>query len=71
MILDEKGKPIRKVEATAKAVVFTSKDGEVWEPLHGYNVPECIREPEVMGWMLDGQIIETTSHQYYRAELAQ
>jgi len=71
MILDKSGKPIRKVEATAKAVVFKSSDGESWEPVHGYSVPKCVTDPEAMGWMLEGQIIETNESTFYRAELMQ
>jgi hypothetical protein len=68
MIVDAKARKFRHKESTASAVVFVSGDGEWWEPVMPYNVPECIKSPDIMAAMLAGEVIETTQRKYYMAE---
>lgn len=56
MILDSQGKPIQR-QMTAQAVIFVSDDGEVWEPLKPYNVPDWLKDNDVMGYMLNGEVV--------------
>ena len=70
MIVDANGKKFRPAQRDAKAIVFVSSDGEWWEPVMPYNVPECIKAPDIMAAMLAGEIIETSRKQYYMAEKA-
>ena len=35
-----------------------------------YDVPECVKAPDVMAMMLNGEVIETTQRKYYMANRA-
>ena len=68
MILDASGRKIKAArQVETKAVVFVSTDGEIWEPVMAYDVPECVKAPDVMAMMLAGEVIETTQRKYYMA----
>ena len=67
--VDQTGRPLRTGIARAKAVVFTSADGESWDPVPGYNVPDWVRDHEVMADMLEGFIVSLQdSGPFYKAE---
>ncbi|MCA9340177.1 MAG: hypothetical protein KDA17_04660 [Candidatus Saccharibacteria bacterium] len=58
-ILDAKGSPIktRTTTTTASAVVFVSDDAQSWQPVKAFNVPDWVKEPDVMSDMLTGVIV--------------
>lgn len=70
MILDARGRKISiPTESTAKAVVFVSDDGESWSPEKSYNLPDWVKEPDAMGYMLSGEILSIDdTGPYYKAE---
>ena len=71
MILDATGRKIKAPrQKETQAVVFVSTDGETWEPVMAYDVPECVKAPDVMAMMLNGEVIETTQRKYYMANRA-
>lgn len=68
-LLDATGRPIKAANTSAQAVVLVSEDGESWEPLHGYNVPDWVRDPLVMADMLEGAVVALAdAGPYYCAE---
>lgn len=69
-ILNAQGKPIMAATtATASAVVFVSSDGESWDPVQAYNVPEWVKSPDVMNDMLSGfAVSEDECAPYYKAK---
>jgi hypothetical protein len=68
MLLDSSGKPIKKTLAT-RAIVFSSVDGEDWEPLEPDNVPDWVKSRDVMGDMIDGAVVAAAdAGPYYCAE---
>ena len=71
MIVDSTGRQM-KTKSRRQAVVFASSDGENWEVVMPDEVPLRIKtNPDVMAYMMDGEIIETMEGRYYRAETIQ
>ena len=69
-LVDPSGRRIKPTtcQNTAEAVVYMSDDeGQTWVPVKPYNVPDTIKTPDTMSYMLAGEIIETVGGNLYRA----
>lgn len=71
MIVDARGRPIGRTK-TAQAVIFLSVDLESWEPIKPHKVPTELRDRDVMGHLIAGEIVCLSEEgPYYRAEAVQ
>lgn len=72
MILNANGRKIDMPKTkTAKAVIFVSEDGDTWQPVKPYNVPDWLKDPAAMGHMMAGELLEDLNAQkIYKAEIA-
>ena len=66
-LLGKDGNPIQKTK-TASAVFFMSLDGETWEPMRPKDVPEGLKDKDVLGYMMAGEIMESQDNVFYRVE---
>jgi hypothetical protein len=71
VILDSKGRKIKKRIAHARAVVFVSVDEDTWHPLHEREVPDVLKEPDNMAHMIKGGVISLGNGErpYYAARV--
>lgn len=68
-ILDAQGRPLKTRTATAEAVVFVSDDAENWTPVMAYNLPDWVKNDDVMSDMLAGIIVSLEeTGPFYKAE---
>lgn len=68
MLLDANGRKIPARQMTANAVIFVSTDGDNWSPVKPYNVPKALKDPEAMGYLMAGEIIELADGDLYKAQ---
>ncbi|NIB43808.1 hypothetical protein HBA55_29670 [Pseudomaricurvus alkylphenolicus] len=67
-LVDTSGTPLVQKKA-AKAVFFVSGDGEHWELLKPADVPDGLKDHDVMGYLMAGEIIEIEgTSTFYRVE---
>ena len=56
--------------ATSKAIVMVSDDAHHWRMLNSEEVPEWLRDPDVMGDMMAGEVVSNMDEDcYYRVQL--
>lgn len=68
-IVDSRGHKFRIPKPTAaNAVVLVCEDGESWRPLEPFNVPDTIKDPEMMGYMMAGEELETDDGRLFKVE---
>lgn len=58
----------------ANLVILTSSDGENWHMLKPEEVPEWVRQPDIVGHLVDGEMCmdprqEPKGSPWYRAEI--
>ncbi len=73
MILNAQGRPLRRKKQMANLVIYRSATGEApWTPVMHEDVPADIKEPEVMGRMVNGEMckVEGDEHWYIAARIA-
>lgn len=61
------GKPLQKTKA-AKAVFFMSENGEDWTVMSPEIIPEPLKDKDVMGYLMAGEILESPDNTFYRVE---
>lgn len=66
MLVDAQGRPLRRKKQMATLVIYRSETGEApWTPVMSAEVPEEIKEPEVIGRMVDGDMCRVEGDQYW------
>lgn len=72
MLVDRHGRALRRKKSMANLVIYRSLTGEApWTPLMRDEVPDKIKEPDVLGNLLNGNMARLDGDQYwYRAEKA-
>lgn len=67
-LLDPSGKPIQKTRV-AQFVFYVSDDGiDNWSPLKPDEVPEELKDPDLIGYMAAGEILESPESKFYRVQ---
>jgi hypothetical protein len=74
VIVDAKGKPLRRRNTINQqsAIVFTSSDLDNWTPMKMEELPDTIRNPDVMALLIQGEVVSLGEDEgpFYIAELA-
>jgi hypothetical protein len=60
--------PLHPRTKAATIVVYECVGPEEWKPLKPAEVPDWLKEPEVMGEMVKGWILEGVDGKFYRAK---
>ena len=68
MIVDSNGEKLNE-KKMARASIFVSDDGDEWMLLRAIDVPPWLKDYDIMGHMIAGEIIsEDEDGPYYKAE---
>lgn len=67
MILQANGQKYPTQTMTAKAVIFVSDDGSMWNPMKPEEIPDYINDPGIINCLMHGEVIEV-ENRFYIAE---
>jgi hypothetical protein len=73
MILDAQGNRINNTAAARAVVLVSHDDGSTWHPEKSYNVPDEVKDKDVMGRLLSDPsfAVQIDDGPLYRAERVQ